>query len=109
MTTYWVTPGSITSIGQVEMDNSEIIKVLNEIRALQKQQVASMSSMLDAQLQHMDIYQKHITRVEKINNHAERIQHKSESMINVARKGIGFLLAIVIVLVCYLSWILFFR
>ncbi len=91
------------------MQNDESLVILKEIQSLQEQQVASMNAMLLAQQEYLTLYKSHLERVEAINNQAERIQSKSESMMDVWKRGVGFVFMIVILLVAYLSWILFFR
>ena len=91
------------------MQNDESLVILKEIRSLQEEQVASMNAMLQAQQEYLTLYRSHLERVEAINKQAERIQSKGESMMDVWKRGVGFVLLIVILLVAYLSWILFFR
>ncbi|MFK7846845.1 MAG: hypothetical protein AB8G77_16210 [Rhodothermales bacterium] len=89
------------------MENEESLKVLQEIRDLQQKQVETQNEMLASQKEYMALYRSHIERVEKINNQAERIQHKSESIMGAAKKATFVIILIVVALLVYLSWILF--
>ena len=89
------------------MDNKEQLLVLEEIRELIKAQVETQAKILEAQQEHIELYRNQLNRVERINTKAEEIQDKSAQLMGAARKGVTVALVVIIILVAYLSWLLF--
>jgi|GEM_PF-1867829 len=89
------------------MDSKEQLLVLEEIRELMKTQIETQTRLLEVQQEHVELYRNQLDRVERINSKAEAIQDKSAQLMGAARKGVTVALLIIIILVAYLSWLLF--
>jgi hypothetical protein len=50
---------------------------------------------------------RQVERTERIQNRAEELQAKGMGIMTAARRSLAFVLPIVIVLIAYLSWLIF--
>ena len=91
------------------MNDEAVARLLQELVHLQKQQLATLESVRETQLEHVTLYRSHLDRVEKINDKTEQIQQRSESIMGSAGKIILAILIVVIALLLYIGWILFLR
>jgi hypothetical protein len=55
----------------------------------------------------MELVRQQVERTERIQERAERLQDRGASMMRVARVATAIIIAVVLVLVIYLSWLLF--
>lgn len=78
-----------------DQDAQRIIHILEEIRNNQKQQFAMV--------------QKQHERTDRIQDRAEQIQAKSAQLVAGSRKAMLVILPIILVLILYVSWLMFHR
>ena len=90
------------------MDRSEdILEVLKRIEQNQHRQLEGLKDSLAVQRQQFDMAKHQFDRAEKLNDRAEKIQETSASIMKTARRSLAVVLPIVIILIIYLSWLLF--
>ena len=92
-----------------DIDTQRLISVLEEIRDNQRIQLERQAEALALQREQFALVQKQQERVERIQDRAEEIQAKSAQLVAGSRKVFAIVLPIIVVLVIYLSWILFRR
>ena len=78
-----------------DQDAQRIIHILEEIRDNQKLQFA--------------IAQKQHDRTDRIQDRAEQIQTKSAQLVAGSRKAMLIILPVILLLIVYLSWLMFHR
>ena len=83
------------------------IEILEEIRANEARQLAQQAEGLALQREQFELLKRQAGRAERIQERAERIQERSAQLVGGARKAIVVILAIVTLLIAYLSWLLF--
>ena len=88
-------------------DNPESIRLLSEIRDNQKLQIERQAEALAMQKEQLEMVKKQMDRAEKIQDRAEQLQERGSQMMSIARKALYFLLPIIILLVLYLTWLIF--
>ena len=86
-----------------------LITVLEEIRDNQRTQLERQAEALAIQREQFAIVQKQYARAEQIQDRAEAIQTKSAQLIAGSRKVVFVVLPIIILLIGYVSWLLFGR
>jgi uncharacterized membrane protein (DUF106 family) len=92
-----------------EHDMQRLLAVLEEIRDHQKIQLERQAEALALQREQFAIVQKQHERAERIQDRAEAIQAMSAKLVSGSRKVLAFVLPLIIVLVIYLTWLLFRR
>ena len=90
-------------------DFRRAIELLEEIRANQGRQLGQQAEGLALQREQFELVKRQAERAERIQERAERIQERSAQLVGGARKAIVVILAIVALLIGYLSWLLFVR
>jgi uncharacterized membrane protein (DUF106 family) len=88
-------------------DSERMLRVLEEIRDQQKDQLERLTEALAVQREQFAVVQKQAERTERIQTRAEQLQDKSAQMVGVARKVLFAVLPIIIVLIAYLTWLIF--
>jgi hypothetical protein len=89
--------------------NDEVVRLLREIRDGQRAQLAAQEEVLRMQREQFGLAQRQAERAERINDRAEQIQSGSAQLIGVARKALFTVLPILVVLIGYVTWLLFAR
>jgi len=92
------------------MDNDEAARIaalLEQIRDNQAEQLARQREALEFQKSQFELVKRQAERAEKIQDRAEELQAKSAGIMKSARRSIAFILPVVIVLIVYLSWLIF--
>jgi hypothetical protein len=84
-----------------------LIRVLEEIRDNQKIQLERQAEALALQREQFGLVRKQAERAERIQDRAEEIQARSATLIAGARRTFFIVLPILIVLIGYVSWLLF--
>ncbi len=74
-------------------DNARLIALLEQIRDNQSEALAMQKAQFE--------------RAERINDRAEEIQARSMGIMKTARRSLAFVLPVVILLILYLSWLIF--
>jgi len=90
-----------------EQETQQLIRLLEEIRDNQRQQVERQAEALLLQREQFALVQRQQERAERIQDRAEQIQTKSAQIVAVSRKATFVILPILIVLILYVSWLLF--
>lgn len=75
-------------------------RLLTEIRDLQRE-------TLELARRQYEMAEKQFQRAEALHQRAERIQDRSEGMLGTARKAMIVILPVIVVLIAYLSWLIF--
>jgi uncharacterized membrane protein (DUF106 family) len=93
------------------MNDSEIsqrmVRILEEMRDNQKLQLERQSEALAVQRETFALVQRQTERTERIQDRAEQIQAKSAQLVGAGRKVMAVVLPLIIVLIAYLTWLLF--
>jgi uncharacterized membrane protein (DUF106 family) len=87
--------------------SQRMVRILEEMRDNQKVQLERQAEALALQRDTFALIQKQADRTERIQDRAEQIQARSAQMIGAGRKVMAVVLPLIIVLVIYLSWLLF--
>ncbi|QQS54276.1 MAG: hypothetical protein IPM89_16060 [Candidatus Competibacteraceae bacterium] len=90
-----------------EQDFHRLVRVLEEIRDHQKLQLERQAEALGLQREQFALVRKQTERAERLQDRAEQIQAKSAQLVAGARKGMVVVLPILIVLIAYLTWLIF--
>jgi len=89
------------------MSDDQVVRLLTEIRDAQQRQLARQEEALRLQREQFAIFQRQAERAEQLQNRAEKIQDKSAQVIGTARRALFLVLPIVVLLIVYVSWLLF--
>lgn len=92
------------------MDNDEAARVaalLEQIRDNQAEQLARQREALEFQKSQFELVKRQAERAERIQDRAEELQAKSAGIVKTARRSLAFVLPVVVVLIIYLSWLIF--
>ena len=87
--------------------SEKIIALLEEIRDAQKEQLKRQEKALAMQQEQFSIVKIQFERAEKLNNKAEAIQEKGANLISNAGKLFKLIVPILVLLIAYISWLLF--
>jgi hypothetical protein len=85
----------------------DIAQLLREILDAQRAQLAKQEEALRVQREQHSLVQRQVERNERIQDRAEQLQSGSAQMIGVARKTLYTLLPILVVLLAYVTWLMF--
>ena len=86
---------------------AKLISLLEEIRAGQALQIERQLEALDLQRRQFAVFQEQAARAERIQQKAELLQDRGATLVQGARKAVVVIVPIIIVLVAYLSWLIF--
>ncbi len=90
-------------------DIEKLVRVLEDIRENQKLPLELQAEALALHRERLAMVQKQAERTERIRDRAEQIQAASAQLVGGACRAIAFVLPVVLVLVIYLSWLIFRR
>ncbi len=90
-----------------DQDLQRLIRIVEEIRDNQKLQLGFQAEALAMQRAQFALVQTQSDRTERIQDRAEYIQATSAQLVAGARKALAVILPIIIVLIIYLSWLIF--
>jgi len=88
-------------------DAGEVAELLREIRDAHRAQLANQDETLRIQREQLLLVQRQAERAERINDRAEQLQARSAEMVGVARKTLFTILPILVVLIAYVTWLIF--
>ncbi len=88
-------------------DKARTAALLEQIRDNQAMQLARQAEALDLQKQQFEIVRRQAERAERIQDRAEELQARSMGIMKTARRSLAIVLPIVILLIIYLSWLIF--
>ena len=66
-----------------------------------------LEQIRDNQLAQLELVKRQAERTERIQDRAEELQAKSAGMVTTARRSLALLLPLVILLIVYVSWLIF--
>ncbi|OGT76185.1 MAG: hypothetical protein A2W76_08225 [Gammaproteobacteria bacterium RIFCSPLOWO2_12_47_11] len=89
------------------MDNKEHVDLLKEIRDNQKLQLERQAEALAIQKEQFEIFRKQMEQTQRIQDRAEMLQDKSAQIIGSARKVFIVVVPVLVLLIIYVSWLLF--
>ncbi len=88
-------------------DGARIVSLLEQIRDNQAKQIAGQQEALALQKVQFELVRRQVERAEKLQDRAEELQTRGMGMMKTARRTLAFILPVVIILIIYVSWILF--
>ena len=88
-------------------DAARIVSLLEQIRDNQAEQLARQREALDFQKSQFELVKRQAERTERIQDRAEELQAKSAGIVKSARRSVAFILPVVVVLIVYVSWLIF--
>jgi hypothetical protein len=59
------------------------------------------------QKEQFDLFRRQLERSERIQDRAEELQARGAGIMNTARRSLAFVLPVVILLIAYLTWLIF--
>jgi uncharacterized membrane protein (DUF106 family) len=77
------------------------------IAALLEQVRDNQAAMLALQKEQFELVRRQVERTERIQDRAEELQARGMGIMTTARRSLAIVLPIVIVLIVYLSWLIF--
>ena len=89
------------------VDSQDWHDVLAEIRNNQQQQLALQAEALALQRENFELIKRQFDRAERIQVRAEQIQDSGAKLVTAARKSLYVVIPVIIVLIAYVSWLLF--
>lgn len=88
-------------------ESAKLLVLLEEIRANQKLQLEHQLEALELQRRQFTVFQEQATRAERIQQKAELLQDRGATLVRAARKAVFVLVPIIVLLLVYLSWLIF--
>jgi len=90
-----------------QRDAERIAGLLQQIRDNQAEQLAHQREALELQREQFEVVRRQAERAEKLQDRAEQLQARSAGIVTAARRSLALLLPVVILLIIYVSWLLF--
>ena len=81
-------------------DTARTLALLEQIRDNQM-------TALAMQKEQFELFRRQVERTERIQDRAEELQARSASIMNTARRSLAIVLPVVILLIAYLTWLIF--
>ncbi|MGH8129836.1 MAG: hypothetical protein ACRES3_03160 [Steroidobacteraceae bacterium] len=81
-------------------DSARIVTLLEQVRDNQ-------AAMLALQKEQFELVRRQVERTERIQDRAEELQARGMGIMKTARRSLAIVLPIVILLIVYLSWLIF--
>lgn len=88
-------------------DAKRIAAVLEDLREGQKLQLERQLEALELQRRQFELVQGQAARTERIQDKAEQLQDRGARLVQGSRKVALFLLPVILVLIVYVSWLIF--
>jgi uncharacterized membrane protein (DUF106 family) len=88
-------------------ESARLLALLEEIRANQKLQIERQLEALELQRKQFSVFQEQAERAERIQQKAELIQDRGATLVRGARKAVVVIVTVIVLLIAYLSWLLF--
>jgi hypothetical protein len=92
-----------------QQTGERILASLEAIREQQRLQLERQAEAFALQREQFEIFKRQAERVDRTHDRAERIQAKSSEIVGLARKTLFVVLPILVVLIGYVTWLLFHR
>jgi hypothetical protein len=78
---------------------------------MERDELARIAALLeeirDRQAEQLEIVKRQAARTERIQDRAEELQARSAGVVTTARRSLAVVLPVVILLIAYLSWLIF--
>lgn len=87
----------------------EILATLQDIRDNQRRQLERQEESMKIQREQFALATEQFEKAKKLQDRAESIQAKSADIVEKGRKAVAVILPVLILLVGYLTWIMFRR
>jgi uncharacterized membrane protein (DUF106 family) len=84
-----------------------MLALLEQLRDNQAEQLRRQAEALAVQKEQFEIFRRQADRSEKLQDRAEELQSRSMGIVKTARRALAFVLPVVILLILYLSWLIF--
>lgn len=81
-------------------DTARTLALLEQIRDNQ-------AAALAMQKEQFELFRRQVERTERIQDRAEELQARGAGIMNTARSSLAFVLPVVILLIAYLTWLIF--
>lgn len=81
-------------------DTARTLALLEQIRDNQ-------AAALAMQKEQFELFRRQLERSERIQDRAEELQARGAGIMNTARRSLAFVLPVVILLIAYLTWLIF--
>ena len=81
-------------------DTARLVALLEQVRDNQ-------TAALAMQKEQFELVRRQVERTERIQERAEELQEKGMGIMKTARRSLAFVLPVVIILIIYLSWLIF--
>ncbi len=88
-------------------DTQRMVRILEEMRDNHKAQLERQAEALALQRETLALVRRQTERAERIQDRAEQIQERSAKLVAAGRRVMALVLPLIIVLIIYLSWLLF--
>jgi uncharacterized membrane protein (DUF106 family) len=85
------------------MEANDTARLLALLEQLRDNQAAALAM----QKEQFELVRRQVGRTERIQDRAEELQAKGMGIMNTARRSLAFVLPVVIILIIYLSWLIF--
>jgi len=85
------------------MEPNETARLLALLEQIRDNQAATLAM----QKEQFELFRRQVERTERIQDRAEELQTRGMGIMNTARRSIAFVLPIVILLIIYLTWLIF--
>jgi len=92
------------------MDNQQadrLIALLEQLRDNQAAQIARQAEAFALQKEQFEIFRRQADRAERLQDRAEELQSRGMGIMKTAKRSLAIVLPIVILLIAYLTWLLF--
>ena len=90
-------------------ENEDVLSVLREMRDQQRLALERQAESLAMQRAQHEIAKRQFERAERLQERAEQLQTRSSAVIGAARKMMWIVLPLVVIVVAYLTWIIFIQ
>ncbi|MGQ0430377.1 MAG: hypothetical protein ACT4UQ_10635 [Gammaproteobacteria bacterium] len=90
-----------------ERQSEHLAALLEQVRDNQAEQLRRQAEALALQKEQFEIFRRQAERAEKLQDRAEELQSRSMGIVRTARRSLAVILPVVILLVIYLSWLIF--
>ncbi len=84
-----------------------IVALLEQACDNQAQQLARQAEAFALQKEQFEVFRRQAERAEKLQDRAEELQARGMGIMKTAKRSLAVVLPIVILLVVYLSWLVF--
>ncbi|MEX2151495.1 MAG: hypothetical protein WD793_14880 [Steroidobacteraceae bacterium] len=81
-------------------DTARTLALLEQIRDNQ-------TAALAMQKEQFELFRRQVERTERIQDRAEELQARGAGIMNTARRSLAIVLPVVILLIAYLTWLIF--